>query len=239
MTTKNTELTVQNVLQKTFSGIAKNELRCEFIEAEKNRSVWIVSAVMFGLKCLAAKEQKQHGEFSKFLLEVLDEDKSRLATARRYIHLSAKILEQIVSPRPETEIGAKTIEFLKTYKNKPFKTLEDFRFFLVSIIGDYSLRSLNYALSEANNRTLKEEDAEKSQKKQSERSFEESQESGSQEENGQLNFFEDLYREVRSSIEVNRQDPRFLAMSKAELQELGDYLVLQGREIQNLAKNTR
>lgn len=235
MTTKNTELTAHNVLQKTFSGISQNELKGEFIEAENNRSVWIVSAVMFGLKCLAVKEQKQHGEFLKFLLEVLDEDKTRLATARRYIHLSAKILEQITSPRPETEIGAKTIEFIKTYKNKPFKTIEDFRFFLVSIIGDYSLRSLNYALSEANNRTLKEEDEEKKKSKLPKR---ENQPQG-EENNGQLNFFEDLYREVRSSIEVNRQDPRFLAMSKAELQELGDYLVLQGKEIQNLAKNTR
>lgn len=235
MTTKNTELTAHNVLQKTFSGISQNELRSEFIEAENNRSVWIVSAVMFGLKCLAVKEQKQHGEFLKFLIEVLDEDKTRLATARRYIHLSAKILEQITSPRPETEIGAKTIEFIKTYKNKPFKTIEDFRFFLVSIIGDYSLRSLNYALSEANNRTLKEEDEEKKKSKLPKR---ENQPQG-EENNGQLNFFEDLYREVRSSIEVNRQDPRFLAMSKAELQELGDYLVLQGKEIQNLAKNTR
>lgn len=235
MTTKNTELTAHNVLQKTFSGISQNELRGEFIEAENNRSVWIVSAVMFGLKCLAVKEQKQHGEFLKFLLEVLDEDKTRLATARRYIHLSAKILEQITSPRPETEIGAKTIEFIKTYKNKPFKTIEDFRFFLVSIIGNYSLRSLNYALSEANNRTLKEEDEEKKKSKLPKR---ENQPQG-EENNGQLNFFEDLYREVRSSIEVNRQDPRFLAMSKAELQELGDYLVLQGKEIQNLAKNTR
>ena len=235
MTTKNTELTAHNVLQKTFSGISQNELRSEFIEAENNRSVWIVSAVMFGLKCLAVKEQKEHGEFSKFLLEVLDENKPRLATARRYIHLSAKILEQITSPRPETEIGAKTIEFIKTYKNKPFKTIEDFRFFLVSIIGDYSLRSLNYALSEANNRTLKEEDEEKKKSKLPKRG---NQPQG-EENNGQLNFFEDLYREVRSSIEVNRQDPRFLAMSKAELQELGDYLVLQGKEIQNLAKNTR
>ena len=235
MATKNTELTAQNVLQKTFSGISQNELRSEFIEAESNRSVWLVSAVIFGLKCLAVKEQKQHGEFLKFLLEVLDEDKTRLATARRYIHLSAKILEQIVSPRPETEIGAKTIEFIKTYKNKPFKTIEDFRFFLVSIIGNYSLRSLNYALSEANNRTLKEEDEEKKKSKLPKR---ENQPQG-EENNGQLNFFEDLYREVRSSIEVNRQDPRFLAMSKAELQELGDYLVLQGKEIQNLAKNTR
>lgn len=235
MTTKNTELTAHNVLQKTFSGISQNELKGEFIEAENNRSVWIVSAVMFGLKCLAVKEQKQHGEFLKFLLEVLDEDKTRLATARRYIHLSAKILEQITSPRPETEIGAKTIEFIKTYKNKPFKTIEDFRFFLVSIIGDYSLRSLNYALSEANNRTLKEEDEEKKKSKLPKRG---NQPQG-EENSGQLNFFEDLYREVRSSIEVNRQDPRFLAMSKAELQELGDYLVLQGKEIQNLAKNTR
>lgn len=235
MTTKNTELTAHNVLQKTFSGISQNELRGEFIEAENNRSVWIVSAVMFGLKCLAVKEQKQHGEFLKFLLEVLDEDKTRMRTARLYINLSAKILEQITSPRPETEIGAKTIEFIKTYKNKPFKTIEDFRFFLVSIIGDYSLRSLNYALSEANNRTLKEEDEEKKKSKLPKR---ENQPQG-EENNGQLNFFEDLYREVRSSIEVNRQDPRFLAMSKAELQELGDYLVLQGKEIQNLAKNTR
>ncbi len=235
MATKNTELTARNVLQTTFSGISQNELRSEFIEAESNRSVWLVSAVIFGLKCLAVKEQKQHGEFSKFLLEVLDEDKTRIRTARLYINLSAKILEQITSPRPETEIGAKTIEFIKTYKNKPFKTIEDFRFFLVSIIGDYSLRSLNYALSEANNRTLKEEDEEKKKSKLPKHG---NQPQG-EENSGQLNFFEDLYREVRSSIEVNRQDPRFLAMSKAELQELGDYLVLQGREIQNLAKNTR
>ena len=235
MTTENTELNAQNVLQTTFSGISQNELRGEFIEAENNRSVWIVSAVMFGLKCLAVKEQKQHGEFSKFLLEVLDEDKTRMRTARLYINLSAKILEQITSPRPETEIGAKTIEFLKTYKNKPFKTIEDFRFFLVSIIGDYSLRSLNYALSEANNRTLKEEDEEKKKTKLPKREIQPQGEDN----NGQLNFFEDLYKEVRAAVEVNRQDPRFLAMSKAELQELGDYLVLQGKEIQNLAKNTR
>ncbi len=235
MATKNTELTAQNVLQKTFSGISQNELRSEFIEAESNRSVWLVSAVIFGLKCLAVKEQKKHGEFSKFLLELLDEDKTRLSTARRYIHLSGKILEQIVSPRPETEIGAKTINFLKSYKKDGFKNIEDFRNFLACILGDYSLRSLNYALSEANNRALKDEDEDKKQGKIAKKAAQ----AQNPEEDRQLNFFEDLYKEVRAAVEVNRQDPRFLAMSKAELQELGDYLVLQGREIQNLAKNTR
>ncbi|MBQ2722596.1 MAG: hypothetical protein IJF70_06780 [Opitutales bacterium] len=53
----------------------------------------------------------------------------------------------------------------------------------------------------------------------------------------QANFFDVLFDEVRATVEVKREDPQFLKMSKDELAEIGNYLLKQGREILEIAKN--
>ncbi len=53
----------------------------------------------------------------------------------------------------------------------------------------------------------------------------------------QTNFFDELFDDVRATVSVKREDPRFLEMSKDELAELGNYLLKQGREILDIAKN--
>ena len=55
-----------------------------------------------------------------------------------------------------------------------------------------------------------------------------------------MTFFDELFDEVRATIEIKREnDPRFLQLSKEEMDDLGNYLIEQGKAILNLAKEKR
>ena len=57
---------------------------------------------------------------------------------------------------------------------------------------------------------------------------------------GQMTFFNELFEEVRATVEIKREnDPRFLQLSKEEMGDLGNYLIEQGKAILNLAKEKR
>ena len=63
-TESKTQLTVvETSLQQSFNGISPAELCAAFADTEYKRADWLVSAVMFGLKCIAAKPQVKHGDF--------------------------------------------------------------------------------------------------------------------------------------------------------------------------------
>lgn len=238
MTTKNTELkSFATALQGQFKADA-NVIRNYFKTAVAKRGEWLANAVMFGILASKAKEELKNG-FSDWLESVCVEAGKSKRTGYNYIHLAQIFLKKIVTSRPGDTLFV-AIELYKEQSGKTFEALFetekstlDVLSFVFSAIPE---STLNEVLRESNAAAL---DTEESEKKALTKSQLKGLQGGGNKNSGQLNFFEDLYREVRSSIEVNRQDPRFLAMSKAELQELGDYLVLQGKEIQNLAKNTR
>ena len=109
---KNQITLVETSLQQSFNGITAKQLASDFAEVELKRADWLVSAVMFGIKCIAAKPQAKQGDFSAFLAKAIgDKDGKSLATAQRYMGLACQVIAQFANPNPENEIGAGVIVF--------------------------------------------------------------------------------------------------------------------------------
>lgn len=144
---------VETSLQQRFNGISPAELCAAFADTERKRADWLVSAVMFGLKCVAAKPQIKHGDFWNFISKAIkDKDGKSLATARRYIGLAGKIMAQVAMPDATNEIGARVISYFKSKKIKFGKldgvlsTEEAIYEILKYSLDGYSMRSLGKAL---------------------------------------------------------------------------------------------
>ena len=140
-------------LQQSFNGITAKQLGDAFADTEYKRADWLVSAVMFGIKCIAVKPLIEHGNFWDFLAKsIKDKDGKSLASARRYMGLAANIVKQIAMPEAESEIGAKVIAYFKQKKIKFGKfdsvlsTEETVLEILKYLLQGYSLRGLTKAL---------------------------------------------------------------------------------------------
>ena len=164
-TESKTQLTVvETSLQQSFNGISPAELCAAFTDTERKRADWLVSAVMFGLKCIAAKPQIKHGDFWNFISKAIkDKDGKSLATARRYIGLAGKIMAQVAMPDATNEIGARVVEYFKGANGKKPKfervlsTEEGIREILKFLLEGLSLHGLTKALQGADARAALEE----------------------------------------------------------------------------------
>ena len=150
---KNQITLVETSLQQSFNGITAKQLGDAFADTEYKRADWLVSAVMFGIKCIAVKPLIEHGNFWDFLAKsIKDKDGKSLASARRYMGLAANIVKQIATPEAESEIGAKVIAYFKQKKIKFGKfdgvlsTEETVLEILKYLLQGYSLRGLTKAL---------------------------------------------------------------------------------------------
>lgn len=150
---KNQITLVETSLQQSFNGITAKQLGDAFADTEYKRADWLVSAVMFGIKCIAVKPLIEHGNFWDFLAKsIKDKDGKSLASARRYMGLAANIVKQIATPEAESEIGAKVIAYFKQKKIKFGKfdgvlsTEETVLEILKFLLQGYSLRGLTKAL---------------------------------------------------------------------------------------------
>lgn len=155
---------VETSLQQRFNGISPAELCAAFADTECKRADWLVSAVMFGLKCIATKPQIKHGDFWNFISKAIkDKDGKSLATARRYIGLAGKIMAQVAMPDATNEIGARVVEYFKgTNGKKPkfervLSTEEGIREILKFLLEGLSLHGLTKALQGADARAALEE----------------------------------------------------------------------------------
>lgn len=224
----------ETALQRQFKPDV-NAIRKYFKTAVTKRGEWLANAVMFGVLAAKAKIELKNG-FSDWLESICAESGKSKRTGYNYIHIAKNLLGRM----QKSKQGEPLFDAIEIYKQQANKTTEELfksetdtlnmLSFVFTAIGE---STLNEILRESNANAYAEENTKKSLSKV-QKSVQEIAPQGEQ-----LTFFNELYKEVRAAVEVNRQDPRFLAMSKAELQELGDYLVLQGKEIQNLAKNTR
>ena len=168
-TESKTQLTVvETSLQQRFKGISPAELCAAFADTERKRADWLVSAVMFGLKCVAAKPQIKHGDFWNFISKAIkDKDGKSLATARRYMGFAIKVGMQIAVPDAENEIGARVISYFKSKKIKFGKldgvlsTEEAIYEILKYSLDGYSLRSLTKALQGIETRLALEDNLQK------------------------------------------------------------------------------
>lgn len=159
---------VETSLQERFNGISPAELCAAFADTERRRSDWLVSTVMFGLKCVAAKPQMKHGDFWDFISKAIkDKDGKSLETARVYIRLAGKVGMQIAMPEAENEIGAKVISYFKSNKIKfgnldgVLSTEEKIYKILKYLLDGYSLRALSKALQGIDARIALEDNRQK------------------------------------------------------------------------------
>ena len=148
---KNQITLVETSLQQSFNGITAKQLASDFAEVELKRADWLVSAVMFGIKCIAAKPQAKQGDFSAFLAKAIgDKDGKSLATAQRYMGLACQVIAQFANPNPENEIGARVLEYFSVVGNDNprafFASQGEAVDTLKYILQGFSLRGLTKAL---------------------------------------------------------------------------------------------
>lgn len=247
---KSTEITpLETALQKQFKPDA-GIVRKVFDLVEENRSAFAVNALKFGLCALAAKSIVGHGKFGKWLSEALSDGGNvrpmAERTAKDYIGLAKVFVEKFSTPNKlpvalsegiDDICGRYAIarsdfninEFLADHE----KTTE----LLDSTVRGMTLTQLRQLLREGAERAYSDEQTEQSkpQPKNNLRGLQGGDSSG-----GQMTFFDELFDEVRATIEIKREnDPRFLQLSKEEMDDLGNYLIEQGKAILNLAKEKR
>lgn len=148
---KNQITLVETSLQQSFNGITAKQLASDFAEVELKRADWLVSAIMFGIECIAAKPQAKHGDFRAFLAKAIkDKDGKSLATAQRYMGLACQVIAQFANPNPENEIGARVLEYFNIVGNDNprafFASQGEAVDTLKYLLQGYSLRGLTKAL---------------------------------------------------------------------------------------------
>lgn len=240
---------LETALQKQFKADA-GIVRKAFDLVEENRAAFAANALKFGLCALAAKSIVGHGKFGKWLSEALSDGGNvrpiAERTAKDYIGLAKVFIEKLSIPNKlpvalsegiDDVCGRYAIarndfninEFLADHE----KTTE----LLDSTVRGMTLTQLRQLLREGAERAYSDEQAEQSkpQPKNNLRGLQSGNAGG-----GQMTFFDELFDEVRATIEIKREnDPRFLQLSKEEMDDLGNYLIEQGKAILNLAKEKR
>lgn len=240
---------LETALQKQFKADA-GIVRKAFDLVEENRAAFAANALKFGLCALAAKSIVGRGKFGKWLSEALSKGGNARPmaerTAKDYMGLAKVFIEKLSIPNKlpvalsegiDDICGRYAIarsdfninEFLADHE----KTTE----LLDSTVRGMTLTQLRQLLREGAERAYSDEQAEQSkpQPKNNLRGLQGGDSSG-----GQMTFFDELFDEVRATIEIKREnDPRFLQLSKEEMDDLGNYLIEQGKAILNLAKEKR
>ena len=226
----------ETALQRQFKPDA-NVIRKYFKTAVAKRGEWLANAVMFGVLAAKAKTELKNG-FSDWLESICAESGKSRRTGYNYIHIAKNLLGRMQKSK-QGEPLFDTIELYKQQSNKTtdelFKSENDTLNMLSFVFSAIGESTLNEILRESNANAYAEESTKKSLSK-AQKSI---QGTGSQEENGQLNFFHDLYNGTRAQIETARQDPKFMQMSRAEMLEYGNYLMAQAREVLETAKTLR
>lgn len=224
---------IEHALQTQYHSNAKNIaslVRNAYVEATNASKTATKSIVGFGLVAISARSIIGHGKFGSWLEDTLGGKVSR-ATAYRYIKCAEYFTTKMLNAQYSTDyLSAKMCEFAESFSielddivsvlNNPMLTnnLLDF------VIEDMPFSTFLNILKTANANALALESDENNQQP-------------TKQIQPQANFFDMLFDEVRASVEVKREDPQFLKMSKDELAELGNYLLKQGREILEIAKN--
>lgn len=217
---------------------------------ENNRATFAVNALKFGLCALAAKSIVGHGKFGKWLAEALSESGNArpLAerTAKDYIGLAKVFVEKLSTPNKIPVVLSEGINHIcgryaiarSDFKiNEFLADHERTTALLNATVRGMTLTQMRQLLREGAERAYADEQAEQSKPKSKSnlRGLQSGNAGG-----GQMTFFNELFEEVRATVEIKREnDPRFLQLSKEEMGDLGNYLIEQGKAILNLAKEKR
>lgn len=219
---------VETSLQERFNGISPAELCAAFADTERRRSDWLVSAVMFGLKCVAAKPQVKRGDFMDFISKAIkDKDGKSLSTARRYIGLAGKIMAQVAMPDATNEIGSRVVEYFKGAKGRKPKfesvlsTEENIREILKFLLDGLSLHGLTKMLQGADARSALEEKCANPPPREI---------PAGEAEIVQLSFEDELFAPIGRIQKLIKTDS-FAELPKDKALEFADALIAEGMEL--------
>lgn len=243
---KSTEITpLETALQKQFKPDASRLdtlIREAYDRTTKIQGANIAAMVGFGLLALSVKPIIGHGKFGDWLKGVLGGQMSK-STAYSWIEAAKYLIAKISTAEKQTDIiSVRICEFIAAVniKNGAEEIFSDAKLtsdFVAHVSTDLPFRTFLNILKTANAAAIEAEDEER-------RSIESSKKAvglrGLQGGGGQMTFFNELFEEVRATVEIKREnDPRFLQLTKEEMGDLGNYLIEQGKAILNLAKEKR
>lgn len=243
---KSTEITpLETALQKQFKPDASRLdtlIREAYDRTTKIQSANIAAIVGFGLLALSIKPIIGHGKFGGWLKETLGGQLSK-STAYSWIESARYLIAKVSTAEKQTDIISERIcEFISVagIKNGAEEIFSDSKLtsdFVNHVSANLPFKTFLNILKTANAAAIEAEDEER-------RSIESSKKAvglrGLQGGGGQMTFFNELFEEVRATVEIKRDnDPRFLQLSKEEMGDLGNYLIEQGKVILKLAKEKR
>lgn len=225
----------------------RDSVRKAYNLVENNRATFAVNALKFGLCALAARAVVGHGKFGAWLSAALASNGNPRPfaerTAKEYIGLARVYTDKLSAVDKLTgalESGVEDYCAIMSIPREQFNfaavlaSTADTDNLLNATVRDMTLTQMRQLLREGAERAYADEQAEQQtpQPKSSLR--------GLQGGGGQMTFFNELFEEVRATVEIKREnDPRFLQLSKEEMGDLGNYLIEQGKAILNLAKEKR
>lgn len=224
-----------------------NAVRRAFDIVNASRNDFVVNAIRFGLGALAAKPIVGHGNFGKWISIALatNGNSSPIAErdARDYIGLAKVFVQKLRHPNKLSDALAAGVgdfcDFCNIARDKfdIEKILADKNLtedLLRRTLSGMTLPQLRNLLREgavqAEEDKKAEDTAAKTLTKRDLKGL--SGNGGGQ----QLDFFSELYNDFRATIEAPRSDRRFSEMPRAEMEQLGNYLIAQGREIVEIAR---
>lgn len=220
---------VETVLQQQFKMVSLKDINTAFVEVEQKRSDWLTSAIMFGIKTMYAKLQMQHGDLTEFLIKAISSDKKSIQTARRYVYLAGKVMEQIARPQEDNEIGFRVIAYFAKNKIKPenfqslFSTGSSLNDILKFILDGLSMRGLTKALQAIDFQlSIEEKVANASDKEIPEE----------QKKAVQLSFEEELFEPIGTIQKLIRTDS-FADLPKETALQFADALIAEGQALKH------
>lgn len=241
---------LESEMQALRNGDA-NAVQRALAEVENNRTLWCVNAIRFGLAALEAKEIVGRGKFGKWLSDALSVDgNARIfgeRTAREYIGLAKIYVDKLRGGKSESILDGVRCYCLVNFGDE--NALE--KFDADEVLSDASktfelLKHTFAGMQPAAMRNLLREGAvqaeeDKKAEDAAAKTLTKRDLKGLGGNGGgqQLDFFSELYNDFRATIEAPRSDRRFSEMPRAEMEQLGNYLIAQGREIVEIAKGKK
>ena len=208
----------------------------------RGKGQWLANAVMFGTIAANAKQRaKTKGEFTEWLKAVCHSANVSLRTGYNYIYLAAGVLHKIQTSRADEPLGGSLAQYVELSSKPVEEILSDEKQtfdMLGYVLSSLPEPTLNDMLRQSNAQAI---DSERELEDSSSKTLTKRDLKGLSGSGGgqQLDFFSELYNDFRATIEAPRSDRRFSEMPRAEMEQLGNYLIAQGREIVEIAKGKK
>lgn len=243
-----TQLTpLENALQRQFNADAGNYqtlIKAAYERTTKIQSSNIAAIVGFGLLALSIKPQIGYGKFGDWLADTLGGALSK-STAYSWIKAAEWLVGKIANADKQTDVVAERIcQFaeiagIERSAEEIFADAKLTSDFVAYISEGMPFRTFLNILKTANAAALEAEDEESKAKEKSALTKRDLKGLSGNGGGQQLDFFSELYNDFRATIEAPRSDRRFSEMPRAEMEQLGNYLIAQGREIVEIAKGKK